>query len=231
MATKRVKITIMAVILIIAVLTTPAHAAHQGLNEFYYKRNSGKKIALTFDDGPHPRYTRTILKILKKYNITATFFIIGANIEYYGDVLHEIIADGHELGNHTFSHERIKDKSADEIIYEIEACNEAIYKKCGVKTNLFRPPGGIMADICISNTNILSDYNIIYWSIDTNDWAHVPPEKISSDVLKKIKSGDIILMHDYIGKNSPTPNALEIMIPELLKNGYEFVSVSELISK
>ena len=230
MKLKKLIVSIVTLVLIVSALTNPVWGAHQGLNEFYYKRNTSKRIALTFDDGPHPRYTRAILKILEKYNITATFFIIGANVEYYGDVLPEIIEAGHELGNHTFSHEKIKNKSADEIINEIEACNEAIFKKCGIKTNLFRPPGGIMADICISNTNILSNYNIIYWSIDTNDWAHEPPEKISSDVLKVIKSGDIILMHDYIGRNSPTPEALEIMIPQLLKAGYEFVSVSELIS-
>ena len=199
------------------------------MNEFYYKRNSNKKIALTFDDGPYPVYTRIILEILRKYNIKATFFLIGENVEYYGDILSEIISEGHELGNHTFSHKKLKNKSASEIISEIETCNDAIYKKCGVKTNLFRPPGGIMADICISNTNLLSDYNIIYWSIDTHDWAHESPQAIASKVAKEIKSGDIILMHDFIGKNSPTPAALELMIPKLLKNGYEFVTVSELI--
>ena len=88
-----------------------------------------------------------------------------------------------------------------------------------------------MADICISNTDILSDYNIIYWSIDTLDWAHETPEAIAYNVIKNIKSGDIILMHDYVGKNSPTPVALKILIPKLLDMGYEFVTVSELISR
>ena len=216
---------------IILPLAHPAHGVHRGLNEFYYKRNSDRKIALTFDDGPHPKYTRKILNILKKYNVKATFFIIGANVEYYGDVLGEIIGNGHEIGNHTFSHESIKNKSEIEIISEIEACNNAIYEKCGIKTKLFRPPGGIMADICISKTDILSDYDIIYWSIDTMDWAHESPQKISENVIKNIKSGDIILMHDYIGQNSPTPDALEIIIPKLLYEGYEFITVSELISR
>ena len=212
-------------------IAEPASGFHQGLNEFYYKRNSDKKIALTFDDGPHPRYTQKIIDILDKYNAKATFFIIGENIEYYGDVLLKIIENGHEIGNHTFSHENIKNKTEDEIIAEIEACNSAIYDKCGLKTKLFRPPGGIMADICISKTDILSDYDIIYWSIDTLDWAHESPQKISENVIKNIKSGDIILMHDYIGQNSPTPEALEIMLPKLIAEGYEFITVSELIGR
>ena len=229
MAYKKLGVFILSMCIFLLFIKTSAVGVHLGLNEFYYKRNSAKRIALTFDDGPHPRYTRRILDILSKYNIKATFFIIGENVEYYGDVLSEITAQGHELGNHTFSHENIKNKSASEIISEIEACNDAIYDRCGIKTKLFRPPGGIMADICISNTNILCDYNIIYWSIDTMDWAHVSPQNIADNVLGSIKSGDIILMHDYIGRNSPTPDALEIMIPELIKEGYEFVTVSDLI--
>lgn len=211
-------------------LTQQVSAKHLGLNEFYYKRNSEKKIALTFDDGPHPVYTKRILSILNKYNAKATFFIIGANVQHYGSVLDEIVLNGHELGNHTFSHENIKNKSAESIVSELENCTEVIYKKCGQRTNLFRPPGGIMADICISNTTILSDYKIIYWSIDTRDWEHQSSENIAKNVISKIQPGDIILMHDYIGKNSPTPAALEIIIPQLQKQGYEFVTVSELLS-
>ena len=198
---------------------------------FHKHENSSMKIALTFDDGPHPRYTREILNILDEYHITATFFVVGENVEYYPDSFSMLLNSGHEIGNHTYSHQNIKNKSEYEIISELEACNDAIYGKCGVKTNLFRPPGGIMADICISNTNILSDYNIIYWSIDTLDWAHERPETIADNVIKNIKSGDIILMHDYVGRNSPTPEALKIMIPKLLDMGYEFVTVGELISR
>jgi len=211
-------------------LQIPISAKHLGLNEFYYKRNNEKKIALTFDDGPHPIYTKKILDILSKYNVKATFFIIGENAKNYGNVISDIVEQGHDIGNHTFSHQKIKSKSATEIISELEECNQAIYQRCGESTKLFRPPGGIMADICISETNILSDYDIIYWSIDTHDWAHESPQNIANHVIQQIKAGDIILMHDYIGRSSPTPDALELMCPELLKMGYDFVTVSELIS-
>ena len=76
----------------------------------------------------------------------------------------------------------------------------------------------------------IDGYDIIYWSIDTLDWAHKSPEEIADKVLGNVKSGDIILMHDYIGKNSPTPEALEIIIPKLIERGFEFVTVSELIA-
>ena len=217
-------------LLALIILATPISAAtHQGLNEFYYKRNEKKMIALTFDDGPHPIYTKLILDILRKYNVKATFFIIGENVKYYGDVLDEVVSDGHELGNHTFSHQNIKNKSADDLLSEIEDCTEAIYQQCGEKTLLFRPPGGIMADVCLEDSDILSNYNIIYWSIDTHDWAHEPPQKIAQNVIKSIKSGDIILMHDYIGHNAPTAEALERIIPRLIERGFNFVTVSELI--
>lgn len=205
--------------------------AQNELNEYYFNRNTDNKISLTFDDGPHPLYTPKILDILDKYNIKATFFIIGENAGYYQDTLREIAKRGHEIGNHTFSHTVIKNKSASDIINEIEECRSAIYEICGENTVLFRPPGGIMADLDPQDAEMFDSYEIILWSIDTMDWAHHSPEEISEYVLNGTKSGDIILMHDYIGIDSPTPKALEIIIPELLERGYEFVTVSELISE
>ena len=200
------------------------------VDEYYFKRNKYNKIALTFDDGPHPVYTEKILEILEKYNVKATFFIIGQNAGYYKNTLKKISQKGHELGNHTFSHTVIKDKNALDIIAEVEGCRNAIYEICGVNTVLFRPPGGIMADINSADAELFENYDIIMWSIDTMDWAHHSVEQIANYVINSTKAGDIILMHDYIGKDSPTPRALEIIIPELMKKGYEFVTVSELIS-
>lgn len=199
-------------------------------DQYYFKRNNENKIALTFDDGPHPRYTEKILSILKKYDIKATFFIIGVNAENYPEPLKSIADYGHEIGNHTFTHQYVKGKSPKEILNDIESCENAIFKACGIQTVLFRPPGGLMDEIPIGATNIYDGYNIIYWSIDTMDWAHRSPDEIASYVIKNVKSGDIILMHDYIGRNSPTPEALEIMLPILIEKGFEFVTVSELIN-
>ena len=200
------------------------------INAYYFKRNQYNKIALTFDDGPHPVYTGKILDVLEKYNVKATFFIIGENAKYYQDTLIKIVNKGHELGNHTFSHAIIKDKSAVDITKEIEDCQNAIYDICGENTVLFRPPGGIMADVAAEDGELFENYDIILWSVDTMDWACHDPQKIAECVINNTKSGDIILMHDYIGKNSPTPEALDIIIPSLIEKGYEFVTVGELIS-
>ena len=200
------------------------------MNEYYFYRNEDNKIALTFDDGPHPIYTPQILDLLDKYNIKATFFIIGINAVNYKDTLNEIVKRGHEIGNHTFSHTILRDKSASEIICEVEKCRQKIYDISGENTILFRPPGGLMAHLDPEDAELLEGYDIILWNVDTLDWAHNSPAKIYDCVINKTKSGDIILMHDYIGYNSPTLKALELIIPALMEKGYKFVTVSELIS-
>lgn len=204
--------------------------AQNEVNEYYFKRNQDNKIALTFDDGPHPIYTPRILDILDKYNIKATFFIIGINAKNYQDTLKEIVKRGHEIGNHSFSHTILKDKSASKIIAEVEECRRTIYEISGENTVIFRPPGGLMAKLNSEDAELLESYNIVFWSIDTLDWAHRAPEAIRDSVANDIKSGDIILMHDYIGFDSPTPEALEILIPLLIDKGYNFVTVSELLA-
>ncbi len=202
-----------------------------GATEKYYcKRNDENKIALTFDDGPHPKYTLQILNILKKYNIKATFFVIGINVKNYGEALKAVKLDGHQIGNHTFTHEYINGKLPQKIYEDIKDCRDIVRDMCDVETTVFRPPGGIMSDdIYVSGSDIFNGYDIIYWTLDTMDWAHRSPNEISDYVISNVKSGDIILMHDYIGENSPTPQALEIMLPRLIELGYEFVTVSELI--
>lgn len=216
-----------AIIILINLLSA---VKSNNINAYYFKRNQYNKIALTFDDGPHPVYTGKILDVLEKYDVKATFFIIGENAKYYKDTLMKIVNKGHELGNHTFSHAIIKGKSAVDIMEEIEGCRNAIYDICGENTVLFRPPGGIMADVTAEDGEMFENYDIILWSIDTMDWACHEPQKIAEYVINNTKSGDIILMHDYIGKDSPTPEALEIIIPSLIARGYEFVTVGELIS-
>lgn len=197
-------------------------------NIYHCNSNSGNKIALTFDDGPHPIYTPMILDILKENDIKATFFMIGENIELYGDVAARVLNEGHEIGNHTFSHPHIINTSQNELLEEILACDSSIYSISEYKTKLFRPPEGVVEN----NTSELAekfDYSIILWSIDTRDWAKTPTNEIVENVLKNTEGGDIILMHDYVSHPSPTPEALKQIIPALKNKGYEFVTISELI--
>ena len=189
------------------------------------------KIALTFDDGPHPRKTLQILDILAEYKIRATFFLIGENVEYYPEAAKRIIAEGHEIGNHTYSHPHNMNKTdKNEIIKEMEECEKSIYKVLGCKPTLFRPPEGVV-DESIRMVAMSRGYNVILWSVDTRDWAGASADMIVSGIIKSISPGDIILMHDYTGKHAHTAEALRIMIPKLLEKGYSFVSVSDLINK
>lgn len=191
------------------------------------KKNASQKIALTFDDGPHPVYTPKILDILNEYGIKATFFIIGQNAEYYPDVLRRIEAEGHEIGNHTYYHRHLNGLSPERIKSDITLCGKAIYDICGYPTTLFRPPEGVLPD-SIRGYAEAEDYKVILWSVDTHDWTHRPAAEIFTVVKSKITSGDIILMHDYVTR-SPTPGALRLIIPYLLEGGYRFVTVSELL--
>lgn len=195
-----------------------------------YRSNKNKymKIALTFDDGPHPRYTHQILDILDDYKIKATFFVIGVNADNYPNTLSDIIERGHEIGNHTYSHPHVSKITSEDLRNEIEKCEASIYCLTDCKTKLFRPPEG-MLDNSISKVIGNLDYTTILWDIDTRDWAHTPPADIASNIIENISSGDIILMHDYISYDSPTPDALRLFIPNLIQRGFNFVVVSELI--
>ena len=186
------------------------------------------KIALTFDDGPHPRYTPIILDILEEFGIKATFFIVGVNAEYYPDTLQMITEKGHEIGNHTYTHPHVSGLNSETLQNEVEKCESSIYSLTDLKTKLFRPPEG-MIDADVRTVLRSLDYKVILWDIDTRDWANTPPEKISKYVIDNIASGDIILMHDYVAHNSPTPDALRMFLPVLLEKGYNFVVISELI--
>ncbi len=191
-------------------------------------RLAEKKISLTFDDGPHPRLTPMILDILKEYGVHATFFVVGENAERYPELVSRILSEGHEIGNHTFSHVEATKIDKETIREEIRHCEMVINRITGLKPRFFRPPCGAiddeLGDLCDS-----MDYRVVLWSIDTRDWCRLPSAEIAEKVLKTVKSGDIILMHDYIGSNSPTPNTLKKIIPALVARGYEFTLVGDLL--
>ena len=197
---------------------------------FSKNQEATKKIALTFDDGPHPRYTERILNILDKYKVKATFFVIGVNIENYPEPLKKIVDSGHEIGNHSYDHNNEKNLSEYNVREEIEKCEKLIYESVGKKPTLFRPPQGQYGDK-VEKIAREKGYSIILWSIDTKDWEHNSAKKIESIVSRQATNGDIILMHDYTSGKNTTCEALEMIIPNLLSKGYEFVTVSDLIGK
>lgn len=195
----------------------------------YYRGSiSSKQIALTFDDGPHPRYTEEILQILKEYQIPATFFIIGVNAEAYPKQLQQIVDSGCEIGNHTYAHRHQQELSAKELKEEFLQCEETLVRLVGIRPRLLRPPEGKITDALQSVACELQD-QVILWNIDTLDWRLNPSDRIVQTVMKNVKGGDIILMHDYVSGGNTTCAALRQLIPKLLSQGYSFVTVSELI--
>jgi len=185
-----------------------------------YKDKSSKMIALTFDDGPNYN-TNRVLDILDKYNIKATFFVLGSKIEGNEYILKRIVNSGNEIGNHSYSHLLLTKYKEDIIKKEIGDTSNLIFDVTGKHPKLFRPSYGSYNNK-IKN---ISNMPIIVWNVDTLDWKYHSSKKIAGRVINKVKDGDIVLMHDVY---SSTSNSLDILIPILLDKGYSFVTVSEL---
>ena len=210
------------------IVSITASAQEMNYPVYKSKSNEEKKIALTFDDGPHPKKTQEIIKVLEKYGVKATFFVVGVNVKNYPRAMQALVDSGYEIGNHTYSHKLLKNADKARIKDEIEKTEIEIIKNGSEKTKLIRPPCGEYNENLI-DISLENDYKIVLWNIDTRDWAHTKKNDIAKNVLSKIKGGDIILFHDYISGKNDTVEALELIIPSLLEQGYEFVSVSELL--
>ncbi len=212
----------------------PVSAAEKGYNPRtdravrYSLPTTEKKIALTFDDGPLPGKTEAILDVLRENGVRATFFMIGSQVEENPELAKRVGDEGHEIGNHTFTHDGIRTKTKKELCREIEKTEAAIAEACGKKTLLFRPPTG-WCSATVSAAAKENGYEIVMWSVDTEDWQGRSAEKIISTVLKTVRPGAIILMHDGIYRKSHTAEALSVLIPRLREEGYEFVTAGELI--
>ncbi len=216
------------VLLVCLFLCVTANCIDDKVTVYKQVDNDENKIALTFDDGPHPKYTPEIIELLDKYDIKATFFIVGKNAKENPDILRQIVDAGHEIGNHTVSHIDFNKSSYDKIKKEILECNETILEIGEYSTKLLRPPGGAV-NKKVRQIAKSEGFKIILWSVDTRDWAHISVEKMTDNIMTNVKSGSIILFHDYISRKSPTPETLDIVIPMLLEKGYKFVTVGEMI--
>ena len=186
-----------------------------------------KRIVLTFDDGPHYKYTEQILDILEKYSVKAVFFTIGENASRFPELIERELDSGHEVANHTYSHKHMKDLTRAELTEEITGWEEVMSEHRDELSCFFRPPEGIVTDEEKELIESLG-YELTLWSIDTRDWSHPSVDSIVNNVMTNAKDGAVILFHDFISGQSPTPAALEIIIPKLKAQGYRFVTLSEL---
>lgn len=189
---------------------------------------ASRQIALTFDDGPSIQNTEEILGVLKEYGIRATFFVIGENAAADPDRIRMIHEAGHEIGNHTYSHAYISKISGTELREEIQKTEDVLKSITGEKPCVFRPPGGYYDEASLAVLEEMG-YQSIMWSLDTKDWCMPKSDTIVSKIEENAVSGDIILFHDLNDKRLPTPEALKRILPYLKENGYEFVTISEMI--
>ncbi len=181
-----------------------------------------KKIALTFDDGPHPRYTQKLLDGLKERGVKATFFLLGTNIEGNEEIIKRMAEEGHLIGNHTYYHVDITKLSQEEACREILDTSKQITAITGQPVEYIRPPFGNWDKELECEVMMLP----IFWSVDTLDWTTKNTDQIVQKVVKNIEENDIILMHDSY--DSTVLAALRI-IDLLQADGYEFVTADELI--
>lgn len=216
--------------------------------EVRYFGYNPKKLALTFDDGPDPEWTPKILDILKKYNVKGTFFMIGGEAQNNVGIMQRVYNEGHEIGNHTFTHPDISGISPRQVDLQLNLTERLFGAKVGVQPLYFRPPYSIDQE---PDTNDQAapvervqrmGYVVIGNKIDTNDWDEHPrktPREITQSVLDQIETmktkpwfrGSIILMHDGGGNRAPTVAALPVLIQALRDRGFEIVPVSELVGK
>jgi len=186
-----------------------------------------KVIALTFDDGPWPNTTAKVLDILKKNRIKSTFFVVGQNVKNYPDLTKQIVADGHVIANHTWHH-WYHNMNAQAAAYEVANTGDIIYQTTGVRTSLFRPPGGIMNNGVAAYAKN-NKYAVIMWSADSMDYSRPAVPRLMNNIFREAKPGGIVLMHDGGGDRSNTVKALPEIISRFRKQGYEFVTVPELL--
>ena len=184
-----------------------------------------KKIAITLDGMWGCKYTAKILEILREHDVEITFFFGGNWLEEYPHLVQEIAANGHEVGNHSYTHPHMAKLSKEEIMQELNRTGELIKELTGENPTLFRAPFGEYNNRLIK-TSREQGYQTVQWSIDSLDWKDVSANFIVKTVMKQLDPGEIVLMHNN-GQN--TTQALENLIPKVKQEGYEIVPLSDLL--
>ncbi len=211
-------------------------AGHSSVAYVRHTQTKEKVIALTFDDGPNEPYTSQILKILQHNGVRATFFLIGENVKLFPAAAREIVAEGHQVGNHSYSHPFFL--ALEPSRYEgrqIDRTEQIVEAATGVHCMLFRPPHGLHTPWLLraaAKRGLIS----VGWSENASDWHRLTSAQIADRIVRAARPGNIILLHDGLNlahgiDRSQTVNALPAMISELKRQGYTFVTVSELLDK
>lgn len=182
-------------------------------------------VALTFDDGPS-KHTDRLLDIFAAHGGKGTFFVVGNLIENRSDTVERIALEGHQVAGHSWDHRQLTKLNSEEVTNQIMATRAKIYETTGADATVLRPPYGAVNED-VKNVCAQLGVTIVNWSMDTLDWKYKDADKIYNTIINEVKDGDIILCHDLHGT---TVDAMERVIPALIEQGYQLVTVSELIS-
>lgn len=235
-----VQVTILAGIVLgifsLACLTRAVYSTVQPDGVFRAGNNMEMVVALTFDDGPHPSYTGAILNILEEKKVKATFFLVGDHVRRYPEMAQKIVASGHEVGNHTYSHANLYRRNAAKVYREIKQGNETIAAITGVEPSLLRPPRGLYNAHTLETCADL-EMTIVLWTVSSRDWLEPSVRDIVKQVGREVHPGAVLLFHDsgdFLnsdgGNRVNTVRALPGVIDALRDKGYSFVTVGEMMA-
>jgi len=181
-----------------------------------------KRVALTFDDGPHPVYTEQLLDGLSERGVKATFFVTGQNAELHPDIIKRLHDEGHLIGNHTYSHIQLTPANKETFKNELIQTNKIIKNITGEEVQYVRPPYGSWDKTLETELNMFP----VLWNVDPLDWCTSNTNRVANSIIKNVSENSIILMHDYY--DSSVKAAL-LVVDELIKGGYEFVTVDQIL--
>ncbi len=199
---------------------------------FTHLPRPSKKLALTYDDGPNDPYTRQLMEVLAKHDVRATFFVIGRYAQRKPEIVRELVKAGHAVGNHTYTHPNLIFQSETQVRTQLRACRQVLEDAIGAPSNLFRPPFGGRRPAVM---RILKEGGLdpIMWSVTGYDWSPTTPERIEKNVLRQLRGGDVILLHDgghvEMGADrSHTVAVTDRLITRFKAEGYEFLTIPEM---
>jgi peptidoglycan/xylan/chitin deacetylase (PgdA/CDA1 family) len=187
----------------------------------------GPYIALTFDDGPNPTLTPKLLDLLAARHLKATFFVVGQNAADHPDILKRAVREGHEIGNHSWSHPNLGRMSDEAVRRELQKTDDAITAAIGKRPTLLRPPYGSITARQKKWIHEEFGYRIIIWDVDPLDWKRPGPSVVTARILKETHPGSIVLSHDI---HAPTIEAMPATFDQLMKKGFKSVTVTELLA-
>lgn len=225
---------LIGIVILIFFYTVVPYIFSFGLGLGVYRKNKeSKKLAFTFDDGPHEIYTPMLLDLLNDNNIKATFFVLGSKAEQFPEIIQRMHAEGHLIGMHNYVHRSNWMMTPRKVLGELNRSAAIVEGITGVRPVYYRPPWGLLN---ILDYFILKKFNVVLWSLMVNDWRSVGgSERVKKELLKKINQGDIILLHDSgetIGADEDAPyntiEALKDVFKEVRQRGFSSVRIDEM---